>query len=192
MKSASSSTASSTSTASPRSSRAAAASRFSALVVVGDQNGSRRRRPRQGERGARGDPQGHRAGAEEPVQDPARQGRRFRTRCSATSAPARCCSSRPRKVRASSPAARSAPCVEVAGIARHPDEVHRHLEPAQRHPRDGAGAAAAALAPKRRCARAARPLEDAAGVSRQETNDGAQAQSHADPLGHQPPRATRS
>ena len=34
----------------------------------------RRRRPGQGERSARGDPQGHRAGEEEPVQDPARQG----------------------------------------------------------------------------------------------------------------------
>ena len=46
---------------------------FSALVVVGDGSGVRRRRPRQGQRGAGGDPQGHRARAQEPVRGPARR-----------------------------------------------------------------------------------------------------------------------
>ena len=63
---------------------------FSALVVVGDGNGARRRRPRQGERGAGGDPQGHRARAQEALIDgPARRRARSRTRCSGASAPAR-------------------------------------------------------------------------------------------------------
>ena len=43
---------------------------FSAIVVVGDGSGPRRRRPRQGRRGPRGDPQGRRGREEEPHQDP--------------------------------------------------------------------------------------------------------------------------
>ena len=53
---------------------------FSALVVVGDECGSRRRRSRQGQRGARGDPQGQRSGAQEHVQGSARRRRPSRTR----------------------------------------------------------------------------------------------------------------
>ena len=52
-------------------------------------------------------------------------------------------------VPASSPAARVRPVLEVAGMHGHPDQVHRHLEPAQRHPRDG----------RRRCSRCARAEE---------------------------------
>ena len=50
---------------------------FSALVVVGDGNGVVGVGPRQGRRGARGDPQGRRARAQEPDAHPARAARRI-------------------------------------------------------------------------------------------------------------------
>ena len=54
--------------------------------------------------------EGHRGREEEHVQGPAHQRARSRTRSSACSAPAGCCSSRPLPVPASSPAVRSARC----------------------------------------------------------------------------------
>ncbi len=75
----------------------------------GRRAGARRRRPRQGQRGPRGHPQGRRPGQEEPLQGaarrhhhPARGARPLRRR-------AGCCSSRPARAPASSPAAPSAP-----------------------------------------------------------------------------------
>ena len=58
--------------------------------------GSRRRRSRQGERGPRGDPQGQRPGAQEPLPGPARRRHDPARGRSATSAPARSSSSRRR------------------------------------------------------------------------------------------------
>ena len=53
--------------------------------------------------------------------------------------------------------------LEVGGHPEHPHQVHRHLEPAQRHPRDGGRAQAAALAPRStRALRAARRSKIAA------------------------------
>ena len=49
--------------------RASASARWSSSATAR----SRRRRPRQGQRGARGDPQGQRPGAQEPAQGPARR-----------------------------------------------------------------------------------------------------------------------
>ena len=93
----------------------------------------RRRRSRQGQRGAGGDPQGRRAGEEEPLRRPARAARPFPTRSRATSAPARCCSSRPAKVPASSPAARSARCWRPSASATCSPSA-RVAQPAQRGP----------------------------------------------------------
>ena len=41
------------------------------------------------------------------------------------------------------------PVLEVAGIQRHPDQVHRHVEPAQRHPRDRSTRSSSCAAPTR-------------------------------------------
>ena len=64
---------------------------FSAMIVVGDGDGHVGVGPRQGRRGARGDPQGRRGREEEP--DPGAAGRapRSRTRCATTSRPATSC-----------------------------------------------------------------------------------------------------
>ena len=110
---------------------------FSALVVVGDEQRPRRRRPRQGQRGSRGDPQGHRAGARRTCS---------RSRSSGGTIPhevaralrrrRRCCSARPRAGTGVIAGGAVRAVVEVAGHPRHPHQVHRHVEPAQRRPRD--------------------------------------------------------
>ena len=82
---------------------------FSAVVVVGDGAGHVGVGPRQGRRGARGDPQGRRGREEEPDQDPdGRDDDPARGRRQST-APAASCSSPPRRAPASSPAARCGP-----------------------------------------------------------------------------------
>ena len=84
---------------------------FTALVVVGDENGHRGRRLRQGARGAAGDPEGDRGREEEPVHRAALQRHDHHAPgASAATAPPACCSSRPRPVPASSPPAACAPC----------------------------------------------------------------------------------
>ena len=88
---------------------------FTALVVVGDENGDRRRRLRQGQRGPARDPEGRRARQEEPVpgaaarhDDHAPDDRRLRRRPRASEA-------RLRPVPASSPAAACARCSSSPG-----------------------------------------------------------------------------
>ena len=84
---------------------------FAALVVVGDQQGPRRLRRRQGARGAGGDPQGDRAGqAQHDPRAAARGPHAASRRAAAISAPAGWCCARRRPAPASSPAARCARC----------------------------------------------------------------------------------
>ena len=159
---------------------------FSALVVVGDQRGYVGRRPRQGQRGPRGDPQGDRAGQEEPVPDPARRAAPSRTRCRGTSARARCCCVRPAPVPASS---RAAPCARSSrspgvqdiltkciGTSNPHNVIHATIDALQQL---RSADAAAGLRGKR--------LDEIAGVGH-----GQEAARDADPERHQPPRAAQA
>ena len=105
---------------------------FSALVVVGDGERPRRLRPRQGERGAGGDPQGHRARRRRawstvPLAEgthPLRGHRALRRRRGAADA-------RVATAPASSPAAACARSSSSPGIAQRAHQVHRLEQPAQ-------------------------------------------------------------
>ena len=76
----------------------------------GRRQGPGRHRHRQGQRSLRGGPQGGRSRQADHDRGAPRRAPRFRTRSSASTAPAGCCSSRPPPVPASSPAARCARC----------------------------------------------------------------------------------
>ena len=89
---------------------------FTALVVVGDGARQGRSRLRQGEGGARRHPEGHRGGEEEPLLGAARGQRPSPIPSWASAARDGCCSSRPRPVPASSPAARRRAILEAAGV----------------------------------------------------------------------------
>ena len=160
---------------------------FSALVVVGRPARLRRRRPRQGQRGSRGDPQGHRAGQEEPVQDPARQAAPSRTRSQGDfGAGARAAASGQRRYRRHR-RRRGPPGARGRGRPGHPHQVHRHVEPAQRHPRDHRRAQAAAQRRGGRRALRGKRARDDAQRAADEADHGKQAESHPGPERHQPP-----
>ena len=90
---------------------------FAALVVVGDLQGPRRLRPRQGARGAGSDPQGDRSGAPQPrPRAAARRAARCITTATAVTAPARSCCARLLPAPASSPAAPMRAVFEMLGV----------------------------------------------------------------------------